>query len=290
MAFKIRVHDKKEAPTLAVVQQAEGWMDQTHRKRLVVGLGVGVAVIVAAAVGLFLDHRAEQKAAVLEATASRLFHEPPPLPQPKEEGKPEPPPEEMDKTLRLKKAALLYDEVLETYPGSASAAVARYAIGHVRFELKEYDLAEQKFLAFIGAQPDEKEWVALVKLKLGILRQMKGDKAAALQSLREVYDLEGVRIRDQAGFELGRFLEEDSKKEEAIAIYKKVSEAFEKSPWGTEAKARLNILNPPTAVAPASSTPPPSAALSAAPLSSPLLKVVPTGKPSTASPTPATMP
>ncbi len=286
MAFKIRVHDKKEAPTLAVVQQAEGWMDRTHRKRLVVGLCLVIAVIVAAAVGLFLDRRAEQKAAVLEADASRLFHEPPPLPQPKEEGKPEPPPEEMDKTLRFKKAVRLYDEVLGKYPRSTSAAVARYAIGHVHFALKEYDLAEQKFLAFIGAQPDESEWVALVKLKLAVLRQMKGDKAAALQHLRAVYDMEGVRVRDQAGFELGRFLEEDAKKEEAIAVYKKISETFEQSPWGIEAKARLNILSPPAASTPAASDTVPVPTPSAAPPASPLLKVVPTDNP----PTPLPMP
>ncbi len=287
MAFKIRLHSKKEAAPLAVVQQAKGWVDhfEARRKGFVVGVGLVIILMIAAAVGQFLKYRAGQSASVLEAEASRLFHEPPPLPQPKEEGKPETPPEEMDKTARLKKAARLYDEILEKYPRSASAAVARYAVGHVYFELKDYDMAEKKYRAFVEKYPVEKyphetEWVALVRLKLGVLFQIKGNETAALEQLRAVYALEGIRIRDQAGFELGHFLENASKKDEAIQIYQKVSKEFEKSLWGMEAQARLNILSPPTAAAAPSGTPAAPTNGVASPTTSsvsapPLLKVTP---------------
>ncbi len=289
MAFKIRAHSRGEALSPVIVRQAGDWVDRVraHRRWFAAGTGLVLAAMVTASAVWFVSRGAERAASALEMEASRLFHDPPPLPQPKEEGKPLPPQEETDKTARLKKAAHLYDEILEKYPRSSSARVALYSSGHAHFELREYPLAEQKYLDFLRQYPHENEWVALVRLKLGILRQINGDQAAALQHLRAVYTMEGVRIRDQAGFELGRLLEKGTNKEEAIAIYKRVSEDFSESPWGTEAKARLNVLAPsPTVSAPAASSDgamsPPTMSVS---VPSPL-KVIPAGAGTPTPPTP----
>jgi tetratricopeptide (TPR) repeat protein len=257
MPYKIRVHKKKESIPLRLVSRSEEMLDQvrSHPKWVWGGIGVLVALTSIFMTFWFLNHRAEEKASVLESEAFRLFHEPPPLPEPKEDIEGTEFPKEMDKTERLKKSASLYQEIMEKYPRSARAPIALYESGHIYFELREYDLAEKQYRTFLHMYPDRKNLVSLVHLRMGYLNQIKGESESALEHFRSAYEMQGAKSRDQAGFELARLLEEADRKSEAVEIYKKVSEDFSLSPWGAEAKARFEILTPPSASAP--SPPPP---------------------------------
>ncbi|MDC4224199.1 MAG: tetratricopeptide repeat protein [Candidatus Manganitrophus sp.] len=250
MPHKIRVQKKREEAPLRLVTRSEELVDQvrTHPQWIWGGVGVALLLIAIFAAGWFMNQRAEKKAATLEAEAFRLFHEPPPLPQPVEEGKPEP--DITDKTERLKKSAGLYDEISEKHAGTNVARMAAYESGNVYFELKDYDSAEKRYLAFLEKNNGEKNLASLAHLKLGYLYQKKQNPESASKHFRASYEAQQGNSRDQAGFELARTLEISDKKNEAIEIYKKVSEEFEKSPWGIEAKVRMNILNPPAASAP----------------------------------------
>jgi predicted negative regulator of RcsB-dependent stress response len=252
MPYKIRVNKKKEAAPLRIVSRSEQMFDQvrTHPKWIWIGAGSVLFLGVLILTVQFLSHRAEEKAWALEAEASKLFHEPPPLPQPIEDGKE--PPKEMDKTERLKKSASLYDEIVQKYPRTDTARIAQYESGNVYFELEDLGSAENRYRAFLQKYQSHKELSALVHLKLGYLLQKKGDNASALDHFRTAYEMENGKNKDQAGFELGRSLEHAGKKEEAVETYKKLSERFAQSPWAAEANARLVVLNPPTASAPAS--------------------------------------
>lgn len=256
MPHKIRVQKKRDEAPLRLVTRSEELVEQvrSNPKWIWGGMGVALALIAIFITGWFLNQRAEKKAAAIEAEAFRLFHEPPPLPQPIEEGKPEPEPDIMDKTERLKKSASLYDEIVEKHPRTDVARMAPYESGNVYFELKDYDAAEKRYLAFLEKNAAQKNLASLAHLKLGYLYQKKGNPESALKHFRASYEAEGGNSRDQAGFELARALEMSDKKNEAVEIYKKVSEDFEKSPWGVEAKVRMDILNPPTASTPAPST------------------------------------
>lgn len=255
MPHKIRVQKKRDEAPLRLVTRSEELVEQvrSNPKWIWGGMGVALALIAIFITGWFLNQQAEKKAAAVEAEAFRLFHEPPPLPQPIEEGKPEPEPDIMDKTERLKKSASLYDEIVEKHPRTDVARMAPYESGNVYFELKDYDAAEKRYLAFLEKNAAQKNLASLAHLKLGYLYQKKGSPESALKHFRASYEAEGGNSRDQAGFELARALEMSDKKNEAVEIYKKVSEDFEKSPWGVEAKVRMNILNPPTASTPAPS-------------------------------------
>lgn len=255
MPHKIRVQKKRDEAPLRLVTRSEELVEQvrSNPKWIWGGMGVALALIAIFITGWFLNQQAEKKAAAIEAEAFRLFHEPPPLPQPIEEGKPEPEPDIMDKTERLKKSASLYDEIVEKHPRTDVARMAPYESGNVYFELKDYDAAEKRYLAFLEKNAAQKNLASLAHLKLGYLYQKKGNPESALKHFRASYEAEGGNSRDQAGFELARALEMSDKKNEAIEIYKKVSEDFEKSPWGVEAKVRMNLLNPPTASTPAPS-------------------------------------
>lgn len=256
MPHKIRVQKKRDEAPLRLVTRSEELVEQvrSNPKWIWGGMGVALALIAIFITGWFLNQRAEKKAAAIEAEAFRLFHEPPPLPQPIEEGKPEPEPDIMDKTERLKKSASLYDEIVEKHSRTDVARMAPYESGNVYFELKDYDAAEKRYLAFLEKNAAQKNLASLAHLKLGYLYQKKGNPESALKHFRASYEAEGGNSRDQAGFELARALEMSDKKNEAVEIYKKVSEDFEKSPWGVEAKVRMDILNPPTASTPAPST------------------------------------
>lgn len=258
MPHKIRVQKKRDEAPLRLVTRSEELVEQvrSNPKWIWGGLGVALALIAIFIAGWFLNQQAEKKAAAIEAEAFRLFHEPPPLPQPIEEGKPEPEPDIMDKTERLKKSASLYDEIVEKHPRTDVARMAPYESGNVYFELKDYDAAEKRYLAFLEKNAAQKNIASLAHLKLGYLYQKNGNSESALKHFRASYEADGGNSRDQAGFELARALEMSDKKNEAVEIYKKVSEDFEKSPWGVEAKVRMNLLNPPTASTPAPATEP----------------------------------
>lgn len=255
MPHKIRVQKKRDEAPLRLVTRSEELVEQvrSHPQWIWGGIGVALALIAIFIIGWFLNQQAEKKAAAIEAEAFRLFHEPPPLPQPIEEGKPAPEPDIMDKTERLKKSASLFDEIVEKHSRTDVARMAPYESGNVYFELKDYDAAEKRYLAFLEKNAAEKNLASLAHLKLGYLYQKKGNPESVLKHFRASYESEGGNSRDQAGFELARALEMSDKKNEAVEIYKKVSEDFEKSPWGVEAKVRMDLLNPPTASTPAPS-------------------------------------
>jgi len=271
--YKIRPEKTKEAPP-GIVVQSEAWIDQIQENPK--WLWGGAAVIVALFAGViavaYFDRQAEERAWTLESEAAHLFHDPPPPPQPKEAGKPAPT-EITDKTERFKESARLYEELLKKYPATDSAALARETLGHVYYELKEYDKAEAQYRAFLTEHSDRKDDVAALQMKLGYLHQAKGDDTTALADFRAAYEMAETKTQDQAGFELGRLLERMEKKTEAADLYKKVSETYTESPWGTEAKTRLAILVPPTPTPPPSGTTPPPADAAAGALTPPTISV-----------------
>lgn len=255
MPYKIRVNKKKETAPIRIVNRSEEMFEQvrTNPKWIWIGAGVILAVAAILLTVQILNHNTEKKAAALEAEASALFHEPPPIPQPIEEGKEAP--KELTKTERLQKSAALYDEIVAKYPGTSTAMVAQYESGNVYFELEDNEAANQRYLSFLQKHPDQKQLAALVHLKLAYLNQKKGDLPSAMNQFKAAYDMEDGHSRDQAGFELGRALEQTGKKEEAVAIYKKLSEGSGQSPWAAEATARLVVLTPPAAALPPAAVP-----------------------------------
>ncbi|MFY9270089.1 MAG: tetratricopeptide repeat protein [Candidatus Manganitrophaceae bacterium] len=252
MPYKIRVQKKKEEIPLRLIQRSEELVEQVriHPKWIWSGVGAVIAIIAVFSIVWFLNQQTVRKAGALEAEAFRLFHEPPPLPEPVEEGK-KPPADLTDKTERLKKSASLYDEIVEKYPRTDIARTALYESGNVYFELKEDDAAEKRYLSFLEKYSNQGDLAALTHQKLAYLYQRKGNTEAALKQFRAVYETMGALNRDQAGFETARLLESGGKKTEAIDLYKKISADFPKSPWGTEAKGRLTILDPSSLSTPA---------------------------------------
>src|SRR3569832_699414 len=198
MPYKIRVNKKKEAAPFRTVSRSEEMLDhvRTHPQWIWITAGVILAILIALVAFQLLKQNTEAKASAIEAEASTLFHEPPPLPQPVEEGKEAP--KELSKTDRLKKSASLYDEIVEKYPRTATAMVAQYESGNVYFELGDNDAAEKRYRGFLDKYPDRKDLVALVHLKMGYLSQKKGDAPAAMAHFKTAYDVDNGMSKGQA--------------------------------------------------------------------------------------------
>lgn len=244
MPYKIRVR-KEESVQVHIAHWSESmvkWV-MANLKSVISVIGVIVVIGVALLAVKYMTLGAEDKASILETEASSLLHDPIPLPEPIEEG--EDPSEILTQKERLQKSAELYGEILEKYPNTATASIAQYESGNVYFELEEFDLAEERYRAFIRTYPEKKELISIIQLKLGYLQQRKGESQTARDTFRTLYESGSAWNRDQAGFELARSLEEGGKEEEAKKIYEKLSENFAQSPWGTEAQARFILLNPP---------------------------------------------
>ncbi|MFQ5543317.1 MAG: tol-pal system YbgF family protein [Nitrospiria bacterium] len=248
MPYKIRTQKQKKAFPVYTMSWSEELIEQirSHPQWIWGGLAIIVLVSVAFLSIQFFDKRAETSASALEFEASKLFYDPPPLPQPVEEGKEDEPVEELlEEDERLKKSAALFDEIIQEHSGTSTAAISYFESGNVFFKLGEYDKAEERYLSFLKKYPEKKGLVTLVHLKLAYLHQKKGDSPTAITHFKTVYEMPEASNKDQAGFEWARILELDDKTEEAVTLYEKISEDYSKSPWGTEAKARLFSLKPP---------------------------------------------
>ncbi len=257
MPYKIRASKKKQA--IIPIQEIKGRFDLlkerfASRPLLTGGVIATVAVILISipAYGLFM-RQSEDRAWGLQQEASRLFHEKVPAPTPEMATS-----TKLAETTaeRLAKAAILYDDILDRYPASKAAVLAQFEAGNVYVELGNYDAAEKRYLAFLKKETDRKELLPLVHLRLAYLYEKQKKDAQALDHFKTAYEWDGGFNKDQAGFERGVLLERIGKKTEAIEILKKVSETFKDSPWGSEAKARLAMLDPTTAPAPVASMPP----------------------------------
>ncbi len=247
MAYKIRVQKKKEVEPLKIASRSEERLQSLLARPGRIWGGLAVLVLIAFAVFTWQSQNknAEEAAWILEAEASKFFHEPPPLPEPIEEGQEDAPLVLLDPIDRLKRSAEIYDEIIDKHPNRRAAAIARFESGNVYYALESYDKAEERFVSFIQRHADRSGLVRLAEMKLAYLYLKTGNREKATDRFKNVYKVPDAINKDQAGFELARLLEADEKVDEALAIYTDVSTNFPKSPWGTEAKVRLTGLNPP---------------------------------------------
>jgi len=248
MPYKIRTQRKKEIDLLEIQSKTEAFMEEMMARPLLIWGGIAILVLLGAGFYTmqYMGRQAEETAWILESEASKLFHEPAPLPQPIEEGEEEEETTEiLDEQERLNRSAELYEEVLQKHSGTKAATVALFESANVYYKLENYEKAEAGYLDFLKNHSDHKSLVELVHLRLAYLYAKKGDSSSAKSHFQTVYGLANASTRDQAGFELARTLESDGQADEAKALYEKVSEEYSESPWGVEAKVRLTLLNPP---------------------------------------------
>ena len=236
MSYKIRV--ERKGAILPVMTLSEKWTEWVVERQKQIGYGVGILFVLLLVIGggKFYLYRAEEKVKTEVYEAFALAHLKPDMQSENKEKK-----EEV--MARQKKALALYQDILKNYVNVPPSV--QYEIANLNFELKEYDTADKEYELFLTHYPKMTEWIPLAQMKRGYIQQIKGNQEAARKEFQKTYEIKDGVSQDFAGYEMARSLEGDNKKEEAIKLFKKISEDYKESAWGTEAKARLLILEPP---------------------------------------------
>lgn len=246
MPYKIRPKKKKAVAQIQIVSRGQALIARLSDNPQWLWRGI-VSIVVVGLLIFFtqsMRKNAEETAWTIEAVASKLLHDPPPLPKPIEEGDEDAPLEIMGEIERIEKAVEHYEEILSQHAGTDAARIALFESANAYAKLQKDDQAAENYGSFIAKYPDSSKLVVFSHLRLAYLDQKKGNAAAAIDRFRMVYEMPDTDSRDQAGFELARALELSGKDDEAIALYQTLSEDYSASPWGTEAKARFLLLSP----------------------------------------------
>jgi predicted negative regulator of RcsB-dependent stress response len=258
MAYKIKVTSKAVTDAQVAVHWLDRWAawEEGHR-RLLWPLVVGVFLVGLAAGGgwgwwWWQNHQA----AVLAGEAAEHYPSPTDAagPTPEDHKKP-------SVAAQCSKALPLYQQITDRYGRSRFAPLALYYQANCQVELGKADDAIALYKRIISEYGPTHETAQLASLRLGYLYADRGDRAAAIEQFQGLSQQTTGLNRDQALFEVGRVKEADNNREAALTAYRTVQKDFPKSPWSSEAAARIKALGGDAAAQPAApATPAPAAA------------------------------
>lgn len=125
----------------------------------------------------------------------------------------------------------------KSYEKKKSPRVLLY-IADAYTELAKYDDALKALDEFTQRYVREEALMPLAYQKMVALQLRKGSREEALKTLDRIAAASGDMLKDFALIQRARMLEQDGKKEEAIAKYKELAEKYPQSPYAEEAKTK----------------------------------------------------
>lgn len=272
MAYKIKVTQKSIGnDPIASMHWLDRWVawEATHR-RLLWPLVIGALLIgLAAGGGLAWWWWQNHQAARLAGQAAEYY------PAPTEAVKPTPAGEQQQSPMadHCGKALPFYQQITDRYGHSRLAPLALYYQANCKVELGKPDEAQALYARVIDRYGPANEAAQLAALRLGYLYASRGDRTRAIQQFQQLSRQVTAANRDEALFEMGRLQEAENDRAAALTAYKAVQKDFPKSPWSSEAAARIKALGgeptPTPAPAPGGTTPTTVAPAGTAPTSAP---------------------
>lgn len=118
-----------------------------------------------------------------------------------------------------------YKEIIDKYPGTDAANLARYSMGIIYYKLNEMDNAVKSYEEFLS-KARSNELVALAYSGLGYCYEAKGDFAKAGKYFEDsAKDPNGAAFRGTAYLNAGRMAEQLKNSKGAVESYKKALES-----------------------------------------------------------------
>ncbi len=151
----------------------------------------------------------------------------------------------------IQKASAMFKEILDEFPGTASAAVSLYLLGNSLMEEQNYQGAIDVYASFLEQHGQDQIFAGLVQQRLGFAYLLNENREAALKAFEAVLANPHALNKDQVVFEMAKLAEADEKLAEAVGHYKKVIQEFPLSPFASEASLRVKVLTPEDAQEPA---------------------------------------
>jgi outer membrane protein assembly factor BamD (BamD/ComL family) len=204
---------------------------EENRTLVWVGILLAVAVIVAIVALSWLSQHKQEQAWELEGQAQSVY-----LDRPLDDVK--------KSQENIQKASTMFKEILDQYPGTASAEVASFLLGNSLMEEGNYQGAIDVYTSFIQQYPQNEVFVGLVQQRLGLAYLLTGNREASMKAFEAVLANPHAFNKDQVVFEMAKLAEADKKVGEAVIFYKKIVQEFPLSPFASEAALRVKVLAP----------------------------------------------
>ena len=146
---------------------------------------------------------------------------------------------------RLQKAVTVYRQIIEDYPRSPNAHMAWYFIGNALAEQRDYAGAIDAYNNFIKQTDTHPALLGLVYQRLGATYVADGNRKKGIDAYNHVLEVPEALNKDQVLFELAKLEEFDDRTSQALTLYQRVLDEHASSPYASEAKMRIKILEPP---------------------------------------------
>jgi predicted negative regulator of RcsB-dependent stress response len=241
MAYKIKVTPKSVASDpITPIHWLDRWVawESSHRRLLWPLVIVTLCVALAAGGGWGWWWWQNRQAAQLAGQAAEYY------PAPTEAVKPTPAGEKQPSPTadRCKKALPLYQQITDRFEHSRLAPLALYYQANCQVELGKPDEAAALYTRVIDRYGPANEAAQLAALRLGYVYANRDDRAKAIQQFQQLSQQPTAANRDEALFAVGRLREAENDREAALTAYRTVQKDFPKSPWSSEAAARIKAL------------------------------------------------
>lgn len=139
----------------------------------------------------------------------------------------------------FKKAADLFQEVIDDYGSSRAARLALPQVGHIKFSQKAYDEAIPYYERFAKEMSGLHEYEDLASLAQASCYEAKGDFKKTISILTSLVEAPNNPFKEMAMLSLERVYRLDNQPEKAHDILKRFVQEYQTSPFLRMAKARL---------------------------------------------------
>ena len=234
MSYKIRIPSKKTlSETLEPAYLTErilDWFEEYKKKIIWIGI-ISFFASLALLGWVYVENKNSKAAQLLEYEASltlldaQLYSEDP------------------DAQMEAYQAAISqFQEIIQKFPRTNSASLARYKIGNSYSAIGEYENAIESYEAFMKKDGSGHGIAPLVAQRMGYAYLKLGKTEESEKYFKMVTPKSKAYNRDVSLLELAQITERKGEKEEALSKYQEIIDQFSSSPMASEARGKIRSL------------------------------------------------
>ena len=234
MSYKIRTQTKRTlSETLEPAYLSERILDWFEEyKKLIIWIGIISFFTSLALLGwVYVENKDSKTAQLMEYEASltlldaQLYSEDPDA-----------------QKEALQAAISQFQEIIQKFPRTNSASIARYKIGNSYSAIGEYKNAIESYEAFMKKDGSGNGIAPLVAQRMGYAYLKLGKTEESEKYFKMVTPKSKAYNRDVSLLELAQITERKGEKEEALSKYQEIIDQFSSSPIASEARGKIKAL------------------------------------------------